>query len=606
MKQTRKEAYESYKEKGYDCVPIPAGEKGPKLTGWPDGNIHAHEFEGEGNIGLILGAPSEGLVDVDIDVPEAIQAADLFLPETDMVHGRLGAPRSHRWYRASGTKSKKYQDIDGESLIEVRSTGMQTIVPPSVHPIGETLTYSRDGNPASTNAVTIESAVAKAAASVLLARNWPEEGSRDDAAMALAGGLARSGWSEEKIESFIRVTAVTAGDEEAEDRAKKAHRTISKLEEGSNTTGLPRLAEIIGDKVVQKMVDWLGLKLVKAPLKQNSVPSMLTADELLDMEFPHTEWIVNGLLTSGLVLIAGRPKAGKSWLALQMSLAIGSGTRFLGREVRSGAVVYLALEDNAIRLRKRMEAQHWAVGTGVTFCTELARSEQDPYGFKHIESIIKQHKPMVLIIDTASRMLANAKNNDLSDITNALGPLQHLALQEGCAILVIDHLRKGDGGGNYTDQVIGSVAKTAVADAIWCLNRDISKADGVLSITGRDFEEQEIPVIFDSSRFVWRNSNTILTEAQSEVLDCLRNSGGRSTPSEIARLIKANHGMKSLADASNVCTTLRELYDAGYIDRIEPEGRRRYYVLRKEDGIPDLFDETYEAGPVSITTTVEW
>lgn len=291
-----------------------------------------------------------------------------------------------------------------------------------------------------------------------------------------------------------------------------------------------------------------------------------------------------------MTILAGRPKAGKSWLALQLALAIASGTCFLGCDVISGKVIYLALEDNASRLKIRMNLQQWDAGMGVTFCTDIDRS-RDPNGLYHIQTLVKDHKPALLIIDTASRMLTDVKNNDLTNMTNALGPLQQLALQEECAILVIDHLRKGDDSSNGTDQVVGSVAKTAVADAIWILDRNNTEIDGVLSITGRDFEEREIPVTFDKARFIWRTRIIMLTEAQSQVLDCLKELGGRATPSDIARKIGINNGMRSLKDASNVRKALRELYDAGHIEGIENEGRNRYYVLKQEEEIPDFFED---------------
>ena len=80
-------------------------------------------------------------------------------------------------------------------------------------------------------------------------------------------------------------------------------------------------------------------------------------------------------------------------------------------------------------------------------------------------------------------------------------------------------------------------------------------------------------------------------KGQSQVLDCLKKLGGRATPSDIAAKIKTDNGMSSLNDTSNVGRALRELYDAGHIEGIEKEGRNRYYVLKKEEEIPDIFND---------------
>ena len=65
--------------------------------------------------------------------------------------------------------------------------------------------------------------------------------------------------------------------------------------------------------------------------------------------------MIQQILPEGLTLLAGKPKRGKSWLALDIALAIASGGTVLGRRCDPGPVLYLALEDNPRRLKKRLE-----------------------------------------------------------------------------------------------------------------------------------------------------------------------------------------------------------------------------------------------------------
>src|SRR5215213_692428 len=124
-----------YLDRGLTVVPIPAGKKGPVLTNWhnlriPPEDIHRY-FNGKPqNIGILLGESSGGLVDVDLDVEEAAKIAGRFLPPT-LTSGRESAPDSHWWYRAAGAKTEKWKDTDGKMLVELRSTGCQTVVEPS-------------------------------------------------------------------------------------------------------------------------------------------------------------------------------------------------------------------------------------------------------------------------------------------------------------------------------------------------------------------------------------------------------------------------------------------------------------------------------------------
>src|SRR5882757_3053490 len=79
------------------------------------------------------------------------------------------------------------------------------------------------------------------------------------------------------------------------------------------------------------------------------------ANELMAVEFPAPNWAVPGFIAEGVTLLAGPPKVGKSWLALNLGLSLSAGTPALGSiPVDPGPVLYLALEDTPRRLQSRM------------------------------------------------------------------------------------------------------------------------------------------------------------------------------------------------------------------------------------------------------------
>lgn len=174
---TTAEAARNYLQRGWFPVPIPASQKRPLVANWQNLRLTAAQCEAAfrpgSNVGLILGEPSGWLVDVDLDCAEALELADQFLPPTEAETGREGRPRSHRWYVAVGATTHQRRDPAGNgSIVELRSTGGQTVVGPSTHPEGgsyELLT----GEPTEVDAGELQAAV-DALADAVIAIRHPE------------------------------------------------------------------------------------------------------------------------------------------------------------------------------------------------------------------------------------------------------------------------------------------------------------------------------------------------------------------------------------------------------------------------------------------------
>jgi hypothetical protein len=203
-------AAQRYDRRGFAVVSIPYGKKSPVLEGWEILRLTSEElpkhFNGQPqNVGLLLGNPSGGLVDVDLDTREAAKVVGRFLPPT-LTSGRESSPHSHWWYVSPDTKTTRFKDVNGEVLVEVRSTGTQTLVAPSVHPSGERVVW-HDTGPEFTEAEAGEllERVRQLATATLIARHIPPAGGRHDFALALAGFLLRPGrLSAEAVLKLVR------------------------------------------------------------------------------------------------------------------------------------------------------------------------------------------------------------------------------------------------------------------------------------------------------------------------------------------------------------------------------------------------------------------
>jgi hypothetical protein len=261
---------------GHVPIAVPRGSKRPVTPRWqesqPDEAGLARLFGNGCNLGILLGAPSGGLVDVDLDWPEARGVATALLLRTESVFGRRSAPASHwRYYADPLLPTTKFLDPterdDRAMIVEFRSTGAQTIHPPSLHPDGETYAWQSDGPPTRVEGGVLLGAVERVAAAALLARHWPGRGARHEAALALAGALGRAEWATEDAEEFVRAVARTAGDEEVDDRVTAVRYTEKRLAAAdARSTGYTRLAELVGAPVAERVKEWLGLPEERWPL----------------------------------------------------------------------------------------------------------------------------------------------------------------------------------------------------------------------------------------------------------------------------------------------------------------------------------------------------
>src|SRR6056297_2272034 len=162
-----------YRQRGWYCVPLRPRSKSPARRDWTSLRLQPDVFPSNSNVGIILGEPSGWLVDIDLDCPEAIELAESYLPHTPAITGRPSSPKSHRWYIATGATTQKHTDPnDGSMIVELRSTGGQTVVGPSIHPDGEPYDVL-NAEPAAVPAPMLAACVIALADAVIVKRGVP-------------------------------------------------------------------------------------------------------------------------------------------------------------------------------------------------------------------------------------------------------------------------------------------------------------------------------------------------------------------------------------------------------------------------------------------------
>jgi len=277
------DAATEYLARGWQPVPLgPASKKPRGGKGWQSRRYEPSDFHGDDNIGVLLGPPSDHLVDIDLDVGEARELAVHLFSDLP-AFGRAGAPGGHRLVRCPDAPAKitKFQfsgtaaeyaaerlDLTPETndkavVLELRGNG-QTMFPPSLHPGGERVAWAGGAVPNVIPELTWDELQKSARLLAFLAvvlRAYPRvAGCRDEVCMALTGVLLRLGSEEEEVDELVTLVAQLAEDEEAGDRGGKAAATRERLDAEEPTTGLPRLCELLDLAPLEKTLrKWLGI-----------------------------------------------------------------------------------------------------------------------------------------------------------------------------------------------------------------------------------------------------------------------------------------------------------------------------------------------------------
>lgn len=166
---------------GLSVIPVPHRQKGPILPNWQhvrvtEANLDKYfSNKKPSNVGVLLGEPSGGIVDIDLDCPEALELAPQFLPAGARCFGRSSKRKSHWIYRISeNLPSKPFADPDTEEmLLEFRSTGVQTVFPGSVHATGETIEWESQDEFVTVDGKALLDAAKQMANAILISRGKP-------------------------------------------------------------------------------------------------------------------------------------------------------------------------------------------------------------------------------------------------------------------------------------------------------------------------------------------------------------------------------------------------------------------------------------------------
>jgi hypothetical protein len=276
--------------------------------------------------------------------------------------------------------------------------------------------------------------------------------------------------------------------------------------------------------------------------------SSWTAKDLMRHVFPEPRYAVPGLLAEGLNLFAGAPKLGKSWFALNVAAAVAHGGLALDRiDVERGEALYLALEDPPRRLQRRLQLILGGEPAPDGLFIETAWPRLLEGGCEMLEAWLDAHSDCrLVVVDVFAKVrgVPDANVNRYEADYAALASLKTIADKHAIAILVVHHTRKALAD-DFIDSVSGTQGLAGAADAVLVLSRSRGSADAKLRITGRDVEEADYAMQFNTAEGSWALLESPaeeyeVSDSRRRILVHLRENGPRS-PKQLTDELGLDH-----------------------------------------------------------------
>jgi len=165
-----------------------------------------------------------------------------------------------------------------------------------------------------------------------------------------------------------------------------------------------------------------------------------SCEEIMTTVYKPIEFVIDGLLAQGLYILAGAPKVGKSWLALDMCLSIAKGESVLGQKTLQGTALYLCLEDSYVRIQNRLY-EITDVPTENLYFSVM--SESIGNGLKEqIESFKIEHCGLKIVFIDTLQMVRGSTDSSYGSDYKDLSVLKALADKLEITVIVVHHTRK--------------------------------------------------------------------------------------------------------------------------------------------------------------------
>ena len=340
-------------------------------------------------------------------------------------------------------------------------------------------------------------------------------------------------------------------------------------------------------------VNQLTLSIASETVKGKKKFQSVDGETLMNTPLPPIRFAVSTLLPQGLSILAGAPKVGKSWLALQICLAVAKGESLWSLPATKCSALYLCLEDSFARIQSRLFDIGDDAPANIHF---VILADGIGTGLEEkIESFLSAHPDTALIvIDTLQKVRSLTNDNAYAADYHDVGLLKAIADKHGITVLLIHHLRK-QGDDDPMNMVSGTTGITDAVDNSFVL-KETKRGSGraTLYCTGRDIEYREIELAQDKLSHCWNLESDSLDNPDALLDDMVRvfaeyikaEKKFTGSPTELAQKIadSTGHSFTAAALSKKLLQSRYELEQMGIVYASKSSNSKRTVTAVYRDG----------------------
>ncbi|MGX8719938.1 MAG: AAA family ATPase [Eubacteriales bacterium] len=195
----------------------------------------------------------------------------------------------------------------------------------------------------------------------------------------------------------------------------------------------------------------------------DDLPDFENIYDIIDDLPPKAPEVIKGILRKGhKMLIVGASKTGKSFLLMELCLAIASGEKWIGWECSKGRVLYVNLEVDKDSCSHRFRDAYLAMGIPKETFKSLdiwnlrGQTENMEKLVPKLVRRAKKHEYKAIIIDPIYKVLTGDENS-AEQMAKFCNQFDKIAFETGAAVIYVHHHSKGaQGGKRAMDRASGS------------------------------------------------------------------------------------------------------------------------------------------------------